>query len=546
MHDPIIEKSRFSFLWFLPLIALGIGLYLAYERLNGMGPVITISFKTAEGLAANKTKIRFKDLDIGTLTDVALSRDRKSVVATAQMRETAAPLLTDDARFWVVRPQISAAGVSGLNTLISGSYIAIDPGSATTGKRATAFVALDDPPLTRSSEPGLRIRLATKDIKGLKVGSPLYYRGFQVGQVEQIKFDERFDHIHIDAFVDAPYDRLINHNSKFWNASGFDFRVTPRGAELRMQSLQTFALGGIGFSTPISFRADTARLDPDTVFPLYDSQQAIRQSGTFAKRYYVVYFKDTIGGLHSGAPVVFNGIDIGKVVEIRLIYDEQDKKAVIPVLIALEPERIDRVNPTADGNDKDMIGELVENGLRASLETASLITGEKRIELSIYPDGIGTLSEDRYSIYQVLPSHDGNIDQITGNVSAILAKLSKLPFEALFDKTNHLIDRAGKVFALPEIRKLGEETASLLKRFDSTLGSVESAGKNANTLLRALDKTRATLTKQLENTLYGLSPDASLYYRLNQTLELIQQTARSVDRLARKINEKPNALILGD
>ncbi len=289
MHEPIIEKSRSSLLWFLPLIALGIGLYLAYEHLSSMGPRITITFQTTEGLEAKKTRIRFKDLNIGTLTDVELSKDIKSIIATAQMLKTAAPLLTDKARFWVVKPQVSAAGVRGLTTLISGSYIAIDPGIETNGERATDFVALNDPSLTRSSEPGLRIRLATNDIKGLQVGSPLYYRGFQVGQVEQIKFDDHFDRIHIDAFIDAPYDKLINDNSKFWNASGFDFVVTSRGVQLRMQSLQTLALGGIGFSTPISFLSDKATFKRDTVFPLYASQQAIRQqSGNLAKAYYVV------------------------------------------------------------------------------------------------------------------------------------------------------------------------------------------------------------------------------------------------------------------
>ena len=546
MHEPIIEKSRFSLLWFLPLIALGIGLYLAYEHLSSMGPRITITFKTAEGLEAKKTRIRFKDLDIGTLTDVELSKDRKSVIATAQMLKTAAPLLTDKAKFWVVKPQVSAAGVRGLTTLISGSYIAIDPGIETNGEHATDFVALDDPPLTRSSEPGLRIRLATNDIKGLQVGSPLYYRGFQVGQVEQIKFDDRFDHIHIDAFIDAPYDKLINDNSKFWNASGFDFAVTSRGVQLRMQSLQTLALGGIGFSTPISLLSDKATFNRDTVFPLYASQQAIRQqSGNLAKEYYVVYFKDNIGGLQSGAPVVFNGIDIGEVIEIRLLYDERQEKAVIPVLIALEPERIDRVNRSSAGNGREMIAGLVANGLRASLETTSLITGEKRIELNLYPEDIGALRDDHYSSYQVLPSHDGNIDQIAGDVSAILAKLRKLPFDDLLDKANNLIDQAGETITplaqvanSAEIRQL---LPALLKRLERTLGSVQSAGKNADTLFSSLDKEFATITKQLENTLYGLSPDASLYYKLDRTLEVIQQTAKSVDRLAKKINEKPNA-----
>ncbi len=197
-----------------------------------------------------------------------------------------------------------------------------------------------------------------------------------------------------------------------------------------------------------------------------------------------------------------------------------------------------------------MIAGLVANSLRASLETTSLITGEKRIELNLYPEDIGALRDDHYSSYQVLPSHDGNIDQIAGDVNAIIAKLRKLPFDDLLDKAKNLIDQAGKTITplaqvanSAEIRQL---LPALLKRLERTLGSVQSAGKNADTLFSSLDKGFATITKQLKNTLYGLSPDASLYYKLDRTLEVIQQTAKSVDRLAKKINEKPNALILGD
>ena len=186
MQEPEIARNRLSYLWLLPIVALGIGLWLAYSRLSQIGPNIHITFTSAEGLEAGKTKIRYKDLAVGTVTSIDLSNDLKQIIVTAQMSRTAEPLLKKDSQFWIVKPQISASGVTGLGTIVSGNYIAVSPGKE--ADSANQFAGLDEAPQIQSTEEGLRVRLITDSASGVNVGTAIYYRGISVGQIEQIRF----------------------------------------------------------------------------------------------------------------------------------------------------------------------------------------------------------------------------------------------------------------------------------------------------------------------------------------------------------------------
>ena len=211
MQEPEIARNRLSYLWLLPVIALGIGLWLAWSRLSQIGPIIQIAFTSAEGLEAGKTKIRYKDLAVGTVTSIDLSNDLKQIIVTAQMLRTAEPLLKKDSQFWIVKPQISASGITGLGTIVSGNYITVSPGKDE--DRANHFTGLDEAPQIQSTEEGLRVRLLTNDARGVNVGTAIYYRGIAVGQIEQIRFSEHYDNLYLTAFIHAPFDRLITNNT---------------------------------------------------------------------------------------------------------------------------------------------------------------------------------------------------------------------------------------------------------------------------------------------------------------------------------------------
>ena len=543
MQEPEIARNRLSYLWLLPVIALGIGLWLAYSHLSQIGPVIRIAFTSAEGLDAGKTKIRYKGLEVGTITRIDLSHDLKQIIVTAQMQRTAEALLKKDSQFWVVKPQISTGGITGLGTLISGNYIAVSPGKEE--ERANQFVGLDEAPQIQSTEEGLRVRLITDSASGVNVGTAIYYRGIAVGQIEQIRFSERYDNLYLTAFIHAPYDRLITNNTKFWNISGINFSMGAEGANLEVESLEALVRGGITFSTPTTLNTNDTPASPGTVYTLFENERASTERTGFEKEYYVVYFDDTTRGLRQGAPVYFNGMSIGEVIDIRLLYDETKNTAVTPVLIALEPDRIDRVN-RQEKRDRNLITDLVKHGLQASLETGSLITGDKIITLNQYPDDIRSLRKDEYSNYPVLPSRAGSISQLTDDISAIVASVKKLPLEEIANNTKEATAALKSALATPAVRTLGASLDKTLKQLDKTLQSVQKAGDSTDKALAQLDKQIKTLGKQLEQTLYNIGPESNLTYTLQETLKTVQRSMKSINDVMRKIDDKPNVLIMGE
>ena len=543
MQEPEIARNRLSYLWLLPIIALGIGLWLAYSRLSQIGPNIHITFTSAEGLEAGKTKIRYKDLAVGTITNIDLSNDLKQIIVTAQMSRTAEPLLKKDSQFWIVKPQISASGVTGLGTIVSGNYIAVSPGKE--ADSANQFAGLDEAPQIQSTEEGLRVRLITDSASGVNVGTAIYYRGISVGQIEQIRFSERYDNLYLTAFIHAPYDRLITNNTKFWNISGFNFNMGAEGASLEVESLEALVRGGITFSTPTTLNTNETPASPGTVYTLFDNERASTERTGLEKEYYVIYFDDTTRGLHQGAPVYFSGMNIGEVIDIRLLYDETKNTAVTPVLIALEPDRIDRVN-RQEKRDRNLIADLVKHGLQATLETGSLITGDKIITLKQYPDDIRALSKDAYSNYPVLPSRAGSISQLTDDISAIVANVKKLPLEEIANNTKEATAALKSALATPAVKTLGTSLDKTLKQLDKTLLSVQKAGDSTDRALKQFDQQLKTLGKQLEKTLYGIGPESNLTYTLQETLKTVQRSMKSINDVMRKIDDKPNVLIMGE
>ncbi|SUO98499.1 intermembrane transport protein PqiB [Suttonella indologenes] len=549
MQEPERKQNRFSFLWLLPVFALAAGLYLAYARYNRLGPSIQIELENAAGIEANRTKIRYRAVEIGTVSSIAFTEDLKKVIVSAQMTHNATSLLRRDAKFWVVRPQISLSGITGLDTIVSGSFIAIEPGISE--EKARRFVGLDKAPLIDAGDIGIRVRMVTNTAKGLYSGSPVYYRGIKVGQIETVQFNDEFDRIYVEAFINRPYDQLINSNTKFWNISGVNFAIGPNGAEISMESLETLALGGITFSTPMSLNQEEKHLDEDTLFTLYENEKDIYQSINYQKQYYVLYFSDSLRGLKAGARVEFDGIEIGQVIDIRLIYDEKKEQAVMPVLIEVEPERITRVNgEEAFENleaDAAIFDNLVSKGLKASLESANLITGTKFVRLSMYhKEPEGKLTKDSYSAYSIMPTKNTGLNKITEDIGIIVERVKKLPFDSLFAKANSTMGAIHDAVSQKEVQELAGSINSTLAQFEQTLASVQSTSQSANTLLRGLNSQIASVSKQLEQTLYGISPSSNLYFNLNQTMQALEKTAKSIDRVMLQIDAKPNSLIFGD
>ena len=375
------NERGFSPIWIIPIVALLIGLFLIYRVISETGPTITISFNAASGIEAGKTKVKFKDVVVGEVTEVDIDSDLSGVTITVSMISNTSEYMTDKTRFWLVQPQISAGNISGLSTLLSGNYIGMDP--ATDGAKTDAFTGLERPPVIHSDEAGSNFNLRTKELSGLNFGSPVFFRQIKVGSVVQYQSPDKGD-IELEVFVKAPYDKHVNAATRFWNAGGFDITLSAEGLEIKTQSLVTILSGGIAFDTISGIGEDASKpVAADHSFNLYPSRSASRKKIYREKHKVMFYFDDPVRGLLPGAPVLLRGYKVGEVLDIKLEFNRESGSFRIPVLAELEPERIIIIGESAF---EKTLEELVANGLRGSLESGNLLFGKLLVSLDLHPD----------------------------------------------------------------------------------------------------------------------------------------------------------------
>lgn len=501
----VMQRSGISIVWLIPVIAALIGGWLAWKAFSEQGPTITISFKSAEGLEAGKTKIRYKDVEIGQVGSIELSEDLTHIIVTAQLVKNASEYLTDKTRFWVVRASVKAGQVTGLGTLLSGAYIGIDP--VTGGKRERHFEGLETPPVVTTGQPGRHFVLKADKRGSLDVGAPVYYRQIQVGEVVAYDIGEDADSIDFRVFVHAPYDQKVRENTRFWNASGLDVSVTAQGIKIETESMVSILIGGIAFGAPDSENPGAA-VQEEQVFPLYENRDAAREKEYAEKRRFLLYFDGSVRGLSQGAPVEFRGIQIGQVVDVKLEFNVSTWEFQIPVVIDIEPERVvpaGQIPPDwaqLDRRDRQnrIFEQLVAQGMRAQLKTGNLLTGKLFVDIDMY-DKVKTAAIDYSGTYPVLPTIPTSLEELTNRVSAILDKLDQFP-----------IDRIGS-------------------NMDKTLEGLQLTVTQTQKTLAALEKT--------------LNTDSPLQQQLQQTLEELSGAARSLRLLADYLERNPEAILRG-
>jgi len=333
----IKKRSGPSLVWLIPVITALVGGWLIFKTLSEQGSQITITFKTAEGIEAGKTKIKYKEMDIGVVDSVSFSNDFAHVIVKASMEKGATPFLKRESRFWVVKPRLSLRGATGLGTLLSGAYIEIEPGE---GAYQNYFVGLDEPPVVKASVAGKEIVLVTRKLGSIGIGSPIYYQGILAGETLGWELGNDRKSIFIHAFIKAPYDALVQSNTRFWNVSGVNISMGSEGIKLHTESIESVLYGGIAFETP-----DTTLERPKgdiegLVYTLYDNYESIKERAFTKKITFILFFQGSVRGLNEGSPVEFKGIKVGSVVDVRLEFDSSDFSFRTPVLIEIEPERI--------------------------------------------------------------------------------------------------------------------------------------------------------------------------------------------------------------
>ena len=538
-----------SIVWLLPVLAVLIGAWLAYKTISEKGPEITIRFQTADGLVAGKTRIKYKAVEIGAVESVQLNRDLSGVVVTARIMRAAEPYLREGSKFWVVRPRLSLRGISGLDTLMAGVYIEMEPGHAD-GFR-TEFTGLETPQVVRMDAPGDQYILMTETLGSLDIGSPLYYRDIPVGEVLGYTLAEDDKNIEVHLFVRAPYHQLVQENTRFWKVSGIDFSISTEGVDVKTESLQSLWMGGIAFDTPETLKKSSG-VQADHFFWLYENKAAIAEQAYTKKILFVLYFDESVRGLSVNAPVEFRGIKVGKVTEIRMQYDPKNTTFRIPVLVQIEPERIHDVSPGTLSDTENasyaLLEALVQSGLRAQLQTGSYLTGKRFVALDMYPDSPLHLS-GLEGKFPELPTMSGSMGEITTSISRLLKVLQAMPLTEMAEDLHNTLKGANQMINAPEWLETIHSLKMAATRLDKLLMSVdERVGVLGNRFEGVSDAAQKTLV-QTEKTMAGvegvINPQAPMHYNLMEVTKELSATARTLRSFIEMLESRPESLLFG-
>jgi paraquat-inducible protein B len=541
------RRRHISWIWAIPVVTALIGGWLGWDTLSQRGPLITVSFQTAEGLQAGQSHVRHKDVDMGLVQRVTLSPDLQRVNVTIRMNRAAEPLLTDRAQFWVVKPRFFAGVISGLETLLSGGYIELRPGLPG-GQPAHTFTGLEDPPVLQSDEPGTTFLLHAARIGSISLGSPVFYRDFDVGEVLGWDMADMADSVTIHAFVRAPFDRYVHNGSRFWNASGASLQLGPKGVQLQLESVRALVLGGVAFDTPTVAR-QTPVSPAGHGFELYTDQDEAAHASFTEHVQFVAYFTGSAAGLAPGALVTLRGLQIGDVSSVDLWYDKVADRVVVAVRFDVEPQRISQLQMPGG---TDLIGALrvlVHRGLRGSLASSNLLTGQKEVALILQPDApAADLGKDG-DVF-VLPTTDGGgLNDLAQSANAILAKLNALPFDQIGQNLNETLHGAN---LLVNDQKLPEAIASLQTTLVSVQDLVHQLSTGVQPVLRklpqlaqGLDDAVQRANKLLGSVDTGYGSNSGFNRDLDHLMLQLSDTARSVRVLADLLSRHPEALIRG-
>ncbi|OUL84759.1 intermembrane transport protein PqiB [Paraburkholderia hospita] len=524
-NDPVPEPEIVtkrgwlpSLVWVIPLIAALIGVGLVVKSVLEKGPTINISFISAEGLEPGKTKVKYKDVDIGFVKAIKLAKNHSRVNVEVQLTKEAEDFAVKDSRFWVVRPRIGASGVSGLGTLLSGAYIGVDSGRST--ETQTQFVGLESPPAVTVDQKGHQFTLRGESLGSIDIGSPVFYRRVQVGQVTGFSLDKDGTGVTVQVFVSAPFDQYVGTNSRWWHASGVDVRLDSSGFKLNTQSLATVIVGGLAFQSPPG-QAVGVQAPNNMTFRLGSDEVDAMREPDGEPVHVVMNFNQSLRGLSVGAPVDFRGIVLGQVTNIGVEYDPQTKNFNMPVTMDLYPDRLrrrSRGQPVPDTGSEDshrMLLALVNHGLRGQLRTGNLLTGQLYVAIDLFakaPKATVDVTRDPIE----LPTIPNSLDELQLQIADIAKKLDQVPFDQIGNNLNAALKNADHLFTQLD-KEVLPQTRDTLAAAKQTFGSAEAT----------------------------LQQDSPLQSDVHQALQELTRTLQSLNALSDYLERHPESLLRG-
>ncbi len=509
------KRVRISYVWLIPAVAALAGIWIAVTTISNQGPTITINFHSAEGLEAGKTKIRYNGVQVGEISAIRLSADYQTVIVTAKMSPQTEEFLHEDNKFWVVRPEISGASISGLSTIISGAYVGLEIGKSKT--RARHFTALEAAPPDTGGITGKYFILKTPSLGSLTKGTPVYFRQLRAGQVESYELDQGGDALNVKIFVQSPYDKFVTDDTRFWHASGVDVSLSASGMRMQTESLLSILIGGIAFETPTAdLPQSPARAE--TTFQLSKDRTDAFRPPAHDPQSYTLVFTESLRGLTVGAPVELDGIPVGEVTAIRAQFDARTYAFSAPVTVEIDPARfgvnfLSPDHPDAGTNVDNIairrkrLEVMVARGLRAQLKTGSLISGSRYVSLEFFPDAPPVTLDWSQKPVQ-FPTLPGSMESIESGVVGVIKKLDQIPFE-----------------------EIGTNLQATIGNLNQTLAGAQDTLTNADQLLK--------------NAGQFIAPDSAFDAQLTQMLQQAGGAAQAIRVLADYLERHPEALIHG-
>ncbi|MFT5718645.1 MAG: paraquat-inducible protein B [Oleiphilaceae bacterium] len=527
----ISPTNKVSPIWIVPFIALLIAGWLALKTWQNKGPEVQIIFDDAAGIIVGKTHVKFRDVVVGKVTNIKLTNDFQKVTTLVELDPQVESLVSEFTRFWVVSPRISLSGVSGLDTLLSGVYIEMDPGER--GKYRSRFEGLTEPPSVRSYQQGTQYTLLADELGSLGIASPVYHRQIPVGEVTRYRLLPDKGKVEIRIFINSPHDKLIRTNTKFWNVSGINFEIGTDGIIAKMETLSSLVSGGLAFNTTSFSTNKTSVANSGSQFYLFNDQKAVAEGALTISFPYILRLDSSVRGLVKDAPVEFRGIQVGKVEHVGLNYGIGADK-LVNVVISIQPERVNPSNtPTLNELNK-LMENLVSDGMRAKLKPRNILTG------SLYIDLIPNHSEpttalhktlNRFNEYWVLPSSKNEQLQLFKRVSDIAQRIEQIPFESISNNLNNSLHSTAQIVEDINKKKIVNDLNSLLISLNGSSDSL------ANTL--------ETMQYTLQTIDQAIAPDSAVHYQLLEMLKDVSAASSSMKAFSEQLSRNPSTLILG-
>ena len=519
------KVKNWSPVWIFPIVTALIGAWILFYHYSHQGPEVTLITTNAEGIEAGKTTIKSRSIDVGVVESATLTDDLTHVEIKARLNANMQKLLHGDTVFWVVKPQVGREGISGLGTLLSGAYIELKPGSK--GGVRDDYQLLDSPPLAPPDAKGIRVVLDSKKAGQLTPGDPVLFRGYRVGSVETSVFDPQKRTMSYQLFINAPNDRLVTSNVRFWKDSGIAVDLTAAGMRVEMGSLTTLFSGGVSFDVPDGIDLGQPVAEK-AEFDLYDNQRSIQESLYTEHKDFLLFFKDSIRGLQPGAPVEFRGMRLGTVSKVPFfmpgLRQALNEDYRIPVLIRIEPERI----ASQMGESPDILTnlpELLKQGLRGSLKTGNLVTGALYVDMDFVskPPPITGIRE--FGGYSIIPTVSSGLAQIQQRLMDTLDKINNLPL-------NPMLEQATGTLA---------ESQRTMRRLQTTLDNLNklTASQSVQQLPQDMQKT----LRELNRSMQGFQPGSAAYNKMVADMQRLDQVLRELQPVLQTLNQKSNALV---